>query len=280
MSAGKVIKTMALAALVGGVSTFLPSAPAGAAGMLELDLENVPTVLGVAVGALPDYRGSDDYTFGFAPMFRYTWTGQERYVQVLANELTINLLDDEMFRFGPLVNYHFGRTDDVADDQVKLMAEIDDTIEAGAFADIVWILAKERRHRLLVGAKVYQDVGDESDGFRANVSARYWLPVAKPLDVNVSVGAVYQDDDYANHYFGVNADNVGTSALPFFTADSGVNEYYLVLGGIFFLDRNWLLSAGVRASVLTGDPGDSPIVDERGDSTQWVGGVGIGYAFW
>ena len=49
MSAGKVIKTMALAALVGGVSTFLPSAPAGAAGMLELDLENVPTVLGVAV---------------------------------------------------------------------------------------------------------------------------------------------------------------------------------------------------------------------------------------
>ena len=30
----------------------------------------------------------------------------------------------------------------------------------------------------------------------------------------------------------------------------------------------------------TGDPGDSPIVDERGDSTQWVGGVGIGYAFW
>ena len=53
-----------------------------------------------------------------------------------------------------------------------------------------------------------------------------------------------------------------------------------MLGGIFFLDRNWLLSAGVRASVLTGDPGDSPIVDERGDSTQWVGGVGIGYAFW
>ena len=38
--------------------------------------------------------------------------------------------------------------------------------------------------------------------------------------------------------------------------------------------------AGVRASVLTGDPGDSPIVDQRGDSTQWVGGVGIGYAFW
>ena len=157
---------------------------------------------------------------------------------------------------------------------------MDDAIGAGGVADIGGILARERRHRLLVGAKVYQDVGDESDGFRANVSARYWLPVAKPLDVNVSVGAVYQDDDYANHYFGVNADNVGTSDLPFFTADSGVNEYYLVLGGIFFLDRNWLLSAGVRASVLTGDPGDSPIVDERGDSTQWVGGVGIGYAFW
>jgi outer membrane protein len=280
MNERKIFKAMALATMVAGAAALLPSVPAGAAGMLELDMENVPTVLGVAVGTLPDYRGSDDYTFGFAPMFRYTLEGQDRYVQLLANELTINVLDDEMFRFGPLLNYHFGRTDDVDDEMVSKMNEIDDTVELGAFGDIVWQLSKDRRHRFIVGAKVYQDVGDESDGFRANVGARYWLPVAKPVDFNMGVGAIYQDDDYANHYFGVNADNVGTSALPFFTADGGVNEYYMVLGGIFYLSKNWLVSAGVRGSVIAGDPADSPIVDQRGDSTQWVGGIGIGYAFW
>lgn len=274
------IKESTMAVLFAASAAFAPCSQANAADLLDLDLENVPTVFGVAVGTFPDYRGSDDYTFGIAPMFRYTFNGQERYIQLLANELTINILDDNMIRFGPLANYHFGRTDDVDDPYVSRMKEIDDTIELGAFADIVWALSKDRRHRFIVGAKLYQDVGDESDGFRANVGARYWLPVAKPFDFNASVGAIYQSDDYANHYFGVNAGNVGTSGLPFFTADGGVNEYYMVLGGLFYLNKNWLVSAGVRGSVISGDPADSPIVDQRGDSTQWIGGIGVGYAFW
>nr|WP_321466095.1 MipA/OmpV family protein [uncultured Desulfobulbus sp.] len=258
----------------------LTCSSASASGMLELDIENVPAVIGLGVGTMPDYRGSDEYDFGFAPFFRYTLKGQERYVQLLANELTVNVLDDEMFRVGPLVNYHFGRDEDVDDALVSRMQEIDDTVEVGAFADIVWTLSEDRRNRFIVGLKLYQDVGDESDGFRANVSARYWVPVAKPVDLNVSIGASYQDDDYADHYFGVNADNVGSSGLPFFTADGGLNEYYVVLGGIVYLNKNWIVSAGVRGSVISGDPADSPIVDQRGNSTQWLGGIGIGYAFW
>lgn len=280
MTRSNKIKRTAMAALLAASAALAPCSQASAAGMLELELENVPTVFGLAVGMVPDYRGSDDYTFGFAPIFRYTFNGQERYIQLLANELTINVLDDKMFRFGPLANYHFGRTDDVDDQMVSKMNELDDTVELGAFGDIVWSLSKDKRHRFIVGAKVYQDVGDESDGFRANVNARYWLPVAKPIDLNIGVGANYQDDDYSNYYFGVNPDNVGTSGLPFFTADGGVNEYYMVLGGIFYLNKNWLVSAGLRGSVISGDPADSPIVDQRGDSTQWIGGLGVGYAFW
>ncbi|MGD9947188.1 MAG: MipA/OmpV family protein [Desulfobulbus sp.] len=273
-------KQLVLATVFAGALGIMPCSNASAGGMLELNMETVPTVFGLAVGVLPDYSGSDDYTFGIAPMFRYTFNGQDRYIQLLANELTINVLDNEMFRFGPLANYHFGRTDSVDDAQVSQMKEIDDTVEVGAFADVVWMLSNDKRNRFILGVKLYQDIGNESDGFRANASARYWVPVANPLDLNISVGAIYQDDDYANCYYGVNADNVGSSALPFFTADGGVNEYYMVLGGIFYLNKNWLLSAGVRASVIAGDPADSPIVDPRGDSTQWVSGIGIGYAFW
>jgi len=269
---------MALVMALAGTMTLLPNTPAKAAGSLELELE-VPTVIGLAMGAMPDYRGSDDYTLGVAPIFRYTFHGQERFVQLLANELSVNLLNDKMFRFGPLVNYHFGRTDDVDDEQVSRMTEIDDTVEAGAFVDIVWADAKEKRERFILGAKLFQDVGDESDGLRANISARYWHPVSKPLDLGITAGAFYQDDDYAEHYFGVNAENVGSSALPFFTANGGVNEYYLVVGGIFYLDQHWLMTAGVRGSVIAGDPADSPLVDQQGDSTQWMGGMGVGYAF-
>jgi outer membrane protein len=274
------VKALVLAATLAGSAAVLPSTSAEAAGFINLDFENVPTIIGLGVGTLPDYRGSDDYTFGVAPFFRYTLQKQERYVQLLGNELTINLVDDDMFRFGPLANYNFGRDDSVDDPQVSRMKEIDDTVELGAFADIVWANPSDRRQRFILGAKLFQDVGDESDGFRANFSARYWQPVATPVDLNISAGFIYQDDDYADHYFGVHADNVGTSGLPFFTADGGVNEYYVVVGANVFLSKNWILGVGVRGSVIAGDPGDSPIVDQRGDSTQWIAGIGIGYALW
>ncbi len=274
----KKITPMALAVALAGTMALVPNTPARAAGALEMDME-APAIIGFAVGMMPDYRGSDDYTMGLAPIFRYSFHGQERYVQLLANELSVNLLDDKMFRFGPVLNYHFGRTDDVDDEKVSRMAEIDDTIEGGAFFDIVWADAAERRERFILGAKFYQDLGGESDGLQANISARYWHPVAKRVDLNVSAGALYQNDDYANHYFGVNAENVGSSALPFFTADGGMNEYYMVLGGIYYLDQHWLMMAGVRGSVITGDPADSPLVDQQGDATQWISGLGVGYAF-
>ena len=47
-------------------------------------------------------------------------------------------------------------------------------------------------------------------------------------------------------YFGVNPQNVGTSGLPFFKAENGVNEYYVTLGGLMYFSRNWLGVAGLR----------------------------------
>ena len=274
------IRALTMAVAITGFSAALPCSPAKAAGFIDLNFENVPTIIGLGVGMLPDYSGSDDYTWGIAPFGRYTFSGQERYIQLLANELTVNLINDDMFHVGPLVNYHFGRTDSVEDDAVKQMNEIEDTVEVGAFADIIWANQSDRRQRLILGAKLYQDVGSESDGFRANISARYWQPVAKPVDLNFSAGFVYQTDDYADTYYGVNAENVGTSGLAFFQADGGLNEYYGVIGANIYLSKNWIIGIGVRGSVLAGDPADSPIVDQRGDSTQWIGGIGVGYAMW
>ena len=138
------------------------------------EIENVPTVIGVGVAMVPDYRGSDDYTIGVAPLLRYTFKGTNRYVSVVANELSINLLNNPMFRFGPVLNYNFGRDDDVDDRVVKHMDEIDGTVEAGVFADYAWIDPQNPRNRFLVGVTVLTDVGDESDGTRGRFNARYW----------------------------------------------------------------------------------------------------------
>jgi MipA family protein len=265
--------------LAAGAALATLSAGAQAQGFLEID--NVPTFIGAAVGVLPDYRGSDEYTWGIAPYFRYQFKGSERYVSLVANEFSLNVLNSRSFRFGPVANYTFGRDgDDIDDDKVSEMEDIDDTVEAGLFAEYAWINPQNPRNRFLVGVTGLWDLGDESDGFRTRVSARYWQQVAKPLDIFVGGGFWYGDEDWNDHYFGVNADNVGDSGLPFHEADSGVNEYFVIAGGLFYLSKSWVLSGGVRYSRISGDAADSPIVDDRGDENQWTAGLGIGYIMW
>jgi outer membrane scaffolding protein for murein synthesis (MipA/OmpV family) len=247
------------------------------------EIENVPAVLGVGVGMVPDYRGSNDYTMGIAPLFRYTFKGSERYVAVVANELSVNLLNNKAFRLGPVVSYTFGRDDDVGDDQVADMEEIDGTVEAGVFADYAWIDPQNPRNRFLVGVTALTDVGGENDGNRIRLSARYWHQVAKAMDIGLVAGLWYADDDWTDTYFGVNSDNVGTSGLPFYTADGGVEEYYVGAVGIFYLSKNWALTGGVRYASISGDAEDSPLVDgenAQGDANQLMGGIGVAYLWW
>jgi outer membrane protein len=244
------------------------------------EIENVPTVIGVGVATLPDYRGSDDYTIGVAPLLRYTFKGTNRYISVVANELSINLLNNKTWRLGPVLNYNFGRDDDVDDSVVKDMDEIDGTVEAGLFLDYAWIDPQNPRNRFLAGVAVLTDVGNESDGTRGRFNMRYWRQVAKAADIFLTGGLWIVDSDWNDTYFGVNADNVGTSGLPFFEADSGLNEYFVGVGGLVYLSKNWAMAGGVRYSRLSGDAEDSPIVDDRGDANQWIAGLGLAYLLW
>ncbi len=259
-------------------AALLPIAPAASA-QAFLEFDNVPTVLGIGVGVAPDYRGSDDYTAAAAPFFRHTFAGTERYIQLNTTELSLNLVNNRMFRFGPVLNYHLGRDDDVDDDAVKNMAKIDGTVEAGVFGEVVWAEPGNQRNRFILGLTLLADVGGESDGYRARLNARYWRQVSTAVDFHIGGGLIYADSKYTRTYFGVTPQNVGTSGLPFHDAGSGVNEYFATVGVVAYFSRNWLGVAGVRLSQIAGDSKDSPIVSQRGDKSQFIGGIGVGYVW-
>lgn len=255
----------------------LASLDASAQAFLELD--TMPAIFGLGVGFAPDYKGSDDKTGAIAPFGRYTFAGTERYVQLNVTELSFNVLDSKGFRFGPVLNYHFGRDDNVDDPVIARMREIDGTVEAGVFGEIVWTDRSNPRNRFILGSTLYWDVGGEANGFRARFNARYWQQVSRAIDLHIGAGLIYGDSKYNGHYFSVTPQNVGTSGLPLFNAGSGVNEYFVTLGGVMYFSRNWMGAAGVRISQITGDPKDSPVVSQQGDKTQVIGGIGVGYMF-
>src|SRR5512134_1896725 len=90
----------------------LSLATAAQAGMdSPFAIDNVPNVIGVGVGMVPDYLGSDDYTVAAAPFFRWTLPGTERYLQLNVTELSFNVLNHPNFVLGPVVNYRPGRKD-------------------------------------------------------------------------------------------------------------------------------------------------------------------------
>lgn len=282
MRASKQFKTFGLSCSIAYL--WAMSSPAHAAESF-IDVDVMPRVFGVGIGRGPDYRGSDDDVTLAAPFARYTFKGQQRYVQLMFNEFSANLIDSPKYEAGPVLNYHFGRNtyaaSDPEDPVVKAMKPVDDTVEAGVFGQVIWVDERNPRNRFSVGATLLHDVGSESDGLRARFYGRWWHQIALPVDVHLGAGFIWADKKYNDHYFGVNAGNVGTSGLPFFSMGNGVHEYFGTAGALLYLSKEWVVAAGLRIGKVAGDAKDSPLVDARGKKSSYlIGGLALGYIWW
>jgi outer membrane protein len=178
-----------------------------------------------------------------------------------------------------VVNYRFGRNDDVEDDVVKEMEEIDGTFEAGAFFGYEWIDSKNPLHRWGFTLEFLSDVGGEYNGYLVSLSARYWHPVAKMVDLGIGIGTTYCDENYMEKYFGVDERDSDRTGLPIFEAEGGVKEVRVIPAVVVHFSPQWHVGAGIRYARLLDDAEDSPVVDERGSADQWVAGVAVAYAW-
>jgi hypothetical protein len=136
-----------------------PRAQAQQAGGMVFELPEVRNYVAGAIGIVPDYFGSDDYTAGGAPTGLVRFGSSERYARLLVTEVSVNVLDSATWSFGPVLNYRLAR-DDVDDDSVKLMRDIDGTLEAGLFGGWTWVGDDDPRHRFTATAEFLYDVGD------------------------------------------------------------------------------------------------------------------------
>lgn len=261
----------------------LASSSAYSGGMADAFMpEHVPNIIGVGVGMVPDYMGSDDYTAGVAPMARYQFDGTDRFILLMANELDVNLMNNSSWRAGPVLNYSFGR-DNVEDDVVDRMDTLDGFLEYGAFLQYRSVDAQNPRNRWSVGVTGLFNSESDNEGYRVRLAAQYFHQLSTAVDFNMGAGLWYADSDWNNYMFGVNPSNVGSSGLPFYSPDGGMNQYFVNAGAIFYLSKSWALGAGLRYSNIAGDAGDSPLVggkNGRGDQDQWIAGLGLTYLNW
>jgi len=255
---------------------------AAQAQMLPFDLENMDNAVGIGIGMLPDYQGSNDYMVGGAPFGKITLVPKtDYYARLLATDLQVNIINHPVFRFGPALNYRFGRNDDVEDDVVKKMKEIDGTIEAGAFVGFQLVDKDNPRNRFMSQIEFLGDVGGEYEGWNIGLTANYYFQVHKAVDLIVGAGIMYADDDYMKTYFGVDQEDSDRTdnVLPVFEPGDGFLMAKANLGAVLHLSYQWHIAAGVQYRPLLSDAADSPVVDDRGDSNQWVSGIGVAYTW-
>jgi len=246
---------------------------------LPFGIDNVPNIVGVGGGMLPDYQGSDDYTFGAAPFLKYTPEKTEYYALLIGPELYVNVINHPWLRFGPVVNYRFGRNDDVEDDVVKKMEEIDGAFEAGAFVGYQWRDSQNPLHQFGITLEFLGDVSSVYKGYLVSASARYWHPVHKMVDLGLVVGASYADNNYMETYFGVSEKDSERTDLPVFKAGSGIKDWRVIPAVVVHFSPQWHAGIGARYSRLLDDAADSPVVNDRGSKDQWIYGIAVAYAW-
>ena len=233
--------------------------------------------IGLGVGMAPDYEGSDDSEAAPVLFGRYNWDSG-RYVALggtqeagKALRLRANLISDEMWELGPVLQYRMER-DDVDDNQVDRMKDIDAATELGAFVGF-------KSGPWSASLTYATDVSDEHDGSVADLAGSYQLPINDQFSLIFGASVSYADSDYMDTYFGVNANNRGTSTLSSYSADGGLKDVGLSLTAKYHLNKSWGLQGGLTYYRMLNDAEDSPLVDDVGDRNQLNASMAVIYAF-
>jgi len=223
--------------------------------------------LGAIVGVRPDYEGSDDYEFAWAPDIKISW----RDTIVLQGRSLRAVYRKGGLKLGPLIALESGR-DDGDNNALRGLGDIDTGLSGGAF------LTYEVIERLTLETEFRQEFAGGHGGALWDFGVGLRLPFEKPV-IKGYAGATYASDDYMEEFFGVNAVQSANSGQPVFGADGGVKNVTMSLSTGFDIDESWVIGGRVIYGYLLGDAADSPIVDRNGSRHQVTVGVGLSAQF-
>lgn len=279
--------SIAAIALMTAVPAFAQDVPASSElpSAEEVSSRNYVTV-GLGVGMTADYEGSDNYRIIPAGAIRgrqggisFATRGLYLYVDVVPDGDKIG------FDAGPIVGVRLNRTGKIKDDIVDLLPDRDTAVEVGGFAGVSFKGLTNPYDSLGLRLDVVHDVASAHESTVISPSIDFSTPLSRTTYVSLSLGADFVADKYADYYFSVSPAEslLTTGALPVFDADGGMKNWKIgllvnqSLSGD--LRKGFSLFGLANYSKLLGDFRDSPIVDLRGSSGQWLVGAGVAYTF-
>ena len=283
MTAG--LSTLRLAACASAL--LLGAAPALAQDDPALENDGNSFSIGLGVGYVPTYEGSDDYRIIPAAVVRGEIAGHGFFTRGL--QAYFDLIPEAPgekvdISFGPVVGARLNRTGSIKDARVRALGELDTAIEVGAFAGIAKTGIITSDYDTLAFRVAYlKDVADAHGSHIVTPSIEYGTPLSRFSYVGVGASAEFVGDGYASYYFDVTPAGSLASGLKPFQADGGFKSWSVNLVGAQAITGDLLGGLSVFAvgsyTRLQGDFRRSPIVADAGSPNQWFGAIGLAYSF-
>ena len=241
--------------------------------------------IGAGAGIIPDYEGSNDYKFIPIAGIRGRVSGINFYTR--GTYLYVDLIkrgDGPVdFDIGPIAGVRMNRTGKVDDDAVDALPELDTAFEIGGYAGITYHGLTNPYDALGFHVDVITDVADAHGSTLITPTIDFGTPLSRTTYVAASLSAEWAGDGYADYYYSIDPAGSLASGLPVFDADGGFKHWRIGLFGNQSLSgdllHGWSIFGVGLYTKLSGDFADSPIVDDRGSSSQWFGGLGVAYTW-
>jgi len=229
------------------------------------------TIVGLGLGAIPDYEGSKDYKASPIPFIR-SQMASGQFLQITGATLSINVVPSKTIQFGPVLRYRAERNEDVENEQVKLMETVDAAVEAGGFVGF-------QHKNWTAKFEMVQDTANGHGGALSTLSAGYKIPLPPKAAITINLSTSYADEDYMHAYFSVDGQNKGLSSFTNYDADAGIKDAAGTVIANYFINPQWGVIGVLRYTKLLGDAADSPLVADEGEASQMTVGVLATYKF-
>lgn len=247
--------------------------------------------IGLGVGMVPSYAGSDDYIAFPLPLV----VGRVGGVGIAPNGpgflLDLNpgkpgLAPQKGTRiaFGPAFRFRNDRNAQIKDDVVARAGKLDAALEVGGHFALVWRGIAKPVDQLSLGVQARWDVLGAHEGMVIEPQITYRAPIGRSFVLQAQASAEFIDDSFADYYFTISPAQALATGLPRFRAAGGLNRIGTTAILSYDLDRNplnggWSLTGVGGYSRLTGDSADTPFTRLRGDANQFILGLGLSHTF-
>lgn len=232
----------------------------------------------IAVGGvmMPEFPGSKDYEYMPFALGRLAY--EDYYIEVVGPSAKLNLIPGGVVQAGPLVGYDGGRDNGVKNRRVKLLPEVDSSIEFGGFAKLNFKQVLTQIDTLSFGVE-FAKASEGHEGYTVNLQTSYGLQFSRAFHMSVDAELQFGDKNYSNAYFGVTPVGAAASGLPTYTASAGVTKAEIGLNARYMFTPNWGISGRAAYGRMLGDAAKSPIVKREGSENQFTGALAVLYRF-